>query len=317
MYKTIDSKVFRVLMACIFFSIISISANGGPATVERIIPRGKVFVLEDGKKVGQFNREAPLPKGVSLKCDSECSIKLKDLYLVGLSQTLFSFPNVKSGRILSIESGTIGFAIRSLNGRFVISTEAGNFTIHQAIINASTENRLLKGFINAGPRQSSIMVVEGGSLIVSTADGERTIKTGDRLQLAQNTTTSTDTSEDDDKISAMWWVVGGVVLTALATGLAASSHGGSSTVIPSPPPTETDPMPQRPKPTPESPNPPPTRKPPPDCIPNQIECKPDPKCEKIGCFPDPKCEEPASPSKPCPIICAAPCLPICTPIPCP
>jgi hypothetical protein len=75
--KAKNTLILKVLV--VFVSVAMATAGfAAGANSGRIIPTGNVSIIEDGKVVGQFSQEAPLPEGALLRCEAKCSIKLDD-----------------------------------------------------------------------------------------------------------------------------------------------------------------------------------------------------------------------------------------------
>ena len=73
-------------VACLMMAIGIAVADTG----DRINPKGKVTLFDGSQKVGEYTSESPLPEGKFISCDDRCGVKMKDLFLVALSDSLFS-----------------------------------------------------------------------------------------------------------------------------------------------------------------------------------------------------------------------------------
>ena len=69
------------------FAIIGFSTHANAA---RIIPSGKVSIIQNGKIVGEFSKEIPLPEGSHLLCEAKCTVIMDDLHAIIEPDTIFS-----------------------------------------------------------------------------------------------------------------------------------------------------------------------------------------------------------------------------------
>ena len=174
-------KVGLVSLALIAFTINGFGMEGNAG---RIIPMGKVYMLKDGQTIGSYSSEAPLPENTLLKTQGDCAVKLTDLYLVAVDKSQFAISNADTSRELRVKEGTVYFALSKLPQALVFTTPEGFVTVQQVILNASTEKSILKGYVAVSEKGSEIGVIEGGSLLISTADGNKLVTAGNRILLA-------------------------------------------------------------------------------------------------------------------------------------
>ena len=153
----------------------------------RIIPTGKVFVYQGGEKVSELSAEAPLPEGYLLLCDGKAGVKMDGLYWVAADKSLFSVTTKADSLEFELQEGTAYFALSELPRPLVFITPHGVFTAQEAMLNASTDGALLKGYVAATSEGTEIGVIEGGSLLISSSEGEKLIQAGNRIKVAQNT----------------------------------------------------------------------------------------------------------------------------------
>jgi hypothetical protein len=134
-------------------------------------------------------------------------------------------------------------------GPLAFHTPDGVVTTQRLILNASTEGGLLKGYVDAAPDGTRMGVLEGGTLVVMTPEGEKTIAAGRQITLAQAnlfdeeqaTGAAGETSQDQEDPTQdaqqeddtdgipeayLWW--GGGALALLIAGAFAIGSGGGS-----------------------------------------------------------------------------------------
>ena len=176
------------LKILIVFIILVFTSTGFSAGLSsgRILPKGKVTLLHDNQKVGEFYSEAPLPEDTLLSVQGECGVKLSHLYLVALDQSLFSITNNNRSRTLFVQKGTVYFALSSTPYTLVFQTPDGVITTNEVMLKASSTNRLLKGYVYVEEGITRVGVLEGGSMLVTVADDKpQVVASGQELRLAQ------------------------------------------------------------------------------------------------------------------------------------
>lgn len=152
----------------------------------RILPKGKVTLFHNGQKVGEFRSEAPLPEDTFLSVQGECGVKLSQLYLVAMDQSLFSIATKNGSPTLFVRKGTVYFALSSTPHTLVFQTPDGVITTNDIMLKASSANRLLKGYVYVEEGITRVGVLEGGSMTVTVTDDEpHVITAGHELRLAQ------------------------------------------------------------------------------------------------------------------------------------
>jgi hypothetical protein len=151
----------------------------------RIYPTGKISIYSGNQKVGEFNQEAPFPEGFLIAADGKCGVKMEDIYLVAEDRTLFSAATTANLRELIIKEGTLYFAVSDMSRSLNFITPYGNLAVLDILLKAATGSPQLKGYVAVKQHGSEIGVIEGGSMIVSTQQGEMMIESGRHITLAQ------------------------------------------------------------------------------------------------------------------------------------
>ena len=182
----------RMKKACLLISLAFIaSLMMGQTTFadglasSRIIPENKVIIHQDGKVIGEYTREATLPVGAALSCEGRCGVRLETIHMLAEDQTLFSIDTTSGSQYLNIKNGKIFFAFSKLQQDFVFVTPLGAVSANQLLINASTSDGTIKGYIKVDDESSEIGIVEGGSLKLLTKDTDQLLKPGQKFILAQ------------------------------------------------------------------------------------------------------------------------------------
>ena len=180
--NTLRLKIMTILI------ILAFTSTGFSAGLPsgRILPKGKVTLFHNNQKVGEFHSEAPLPEDTFLSVQGECGVKLSQLYLVALDQSLFSITTKNRSRTLFVQKGTVYFALSSMPYTLVFQTPDGVITTNEIMLKASSANRLLKGYVYVEEGVTRVGVLEGGSMMVTVTDDKPQVVTaGHELRLAQ------------------------------------------------------------------------------------------------------------------------------------
>ncbi len=151
----------------------------------RIYPTGKITIYSGNQRVGEFNKEAPFPEGFLIAADGKCGVKMEDIYLVAEDGSLFSVVTSANLRKLLIKKGTLYFAVSDMSRSLSFITPSGSLAVLDILLNAATDRPQLKGYVAVNQNGSEVGVIEGGSMIVSTEQGEMMIEPGQQITLAQ------------------------------------------------------------------------------------------------------------------------------------
>ncbi|MGA8179022.1 MAG: hypothetical protein WB792_03115 [Desulfobacterales bacterium] len=175
-------KITAVLITLIFAS----TGFASGFTAGRILPNGKVTLFHGNQEIGEFSSEAPLPENTLLAVHGECGVKLRHLYLFALDRSLFSVSTKEGFRTLSIQKGTVYFALSSMPQTLVFRTPEGLITTNEVRLNAASTTPLLKGYVSVEDGVTRMGVLEGGSMIVTAADDKPlAVSAGHEIRLAQ------------------------------------------------------------------------------------------------------------------------------------
>lgn len=174
--------------AMVVIALICFTAPGFAADpfAGRILPTQKATFFSDGEKVGQYTAEAPLPWDTLVKCEGRTGVRVNEMFLVFEDGSSFIISQTGIGSELNMKSGTAYFAFATLPEGLTFVAPQGFVVPELMLLNASTGNRMLKGYVKVDKSASEVGVMEGGKLVVRTADGKHTINTGQRIILAQS-----------------------------------------------------------------------------------------------------------------------------------
>ncbi|MCF8084617.1 MAG: hypothetical protein K9M96_16140 [Deltaproteobacteria bacterium] len=180
-------KVLAQVMVVFAFLCFTAPGFAGSPFAGRILPTEKVDFFSDGKQVGQYTAEAPLPWDTRVVCKGRTGLEMDDMFLVFEDGTSFTLSQKNGSPVLNVQKGTAYFALPTLPKGLEFAIPQDTVVTEMMTLNAAATGgrQLLKGYVKAGKEASELGVIEGGSLMVDTAEGKRTIKSGERIILAQ------------------------------------------------------------------------------------------------------------------------------------
>ena len=222
-----STLILKVLVIFLSFAMVN-AGFSADANSARIIPTGKVSIIKDGKVVGEFSKEAPLPEGSLLRCEAKCTVRLDDVYMVVEPDTVFSVTPAANRHELYVQEGTIYYSLSESSRPLEFSTPAGDATTGDL---AMTDSEL-KGYVRATGNATEIGVIGGGTMMLETASGEIAITprnsvttgTGDPVPVAGTKEAGALTRNQKIALGA----AGAVVVAAGAAALIAGGSSGSS-----------------------------------------------------------------------------------------
>jgi hypothetical protein len=180
--KTISRMCIIVLFLSIATTLPGVAFGDG---LNRIYPTNEVSIYRGDQKVGTYTREAPLPEGVTVSANGRCAIKLDDLYLVAEDQSVLSTHTIGRQRNLFLREGIIYFKTSMLRQPLNLITPGGQITVQRILLDASFNDQAIVGYVTVEKRQGEVGVVQGGTLDVLTENGQKTIRPGETIILAQ------------------------------------------------------------------------------------------------------------------------------------
>ena len=168
--STLILKVLVVFMS-IAMTTVGFSARTNSA---RVIPTGKVSIIKDGKVVGEFSQEAPLPEGSMLRCEDKCAVKLDDTYMVVDPGTEFSVTPAAGHTELHVKEGTVYYAMNESSSPLQIDTPNGEAATGDLTM---TDNEV-RGYVRVSENETEIGVIGGGTMMMETESGEMAVTSG-------------------------------------------------------------------------------------------------------------------------------------------
>lgn len=200
------------------------------------MPGGKVLIYRGDQQVGELTAEAPFPDGALLACDGDCAVRMDSLMLVGADKSIFSVTTQASSRELQVREGTVYFAMSKMPRSLLFITPNWVVTVQRLILNTAANQELLKGYVTVTGKSSEIGVIEGGSMLVSTVAGEKTIQSGNKIILGQTDQGQTSAEQTEQPAEtppggtgggvAVAPIAAGAIAVGVATVAAVNAGGG-------------------------------------------------------------------------------------------
>jgi hypothetical protein len=181
----------------------------------RIVPTGKVSIIKDGKVIGEFSQEAPLPEGALLRCEAKCAIQLDDVYMVAEPDTVFSVSPMADRHDVLVQKGTVYYSLNESSRPLHFDTPAGNASTGDLTM---TEGEL-RGYVRVVGNETEIGVIGGGSMTVATGSEEVPVTSGKKVTMTLADSGKTvNAAGGQDGMSRNTKIALGVVGGAIALG---------------------------------------------------------------------------------------------------
>lgn len=169
----------------------------------RIMPTGSVKVYEGGKLVQVLKQESALPDGALLTTEGKCGVRSENFYLVADDGCTFSITDGLNRKDLRVDNGVMYFAITQKTEKLAFITPAGVLTTQQVLCNTDANGGIVKGYLDVSGSQVQLGVLEGGSMVVNTANGDKEILAGKQITLSMADPINKEGEEDADKKEAV------------------------------------------------------------------------------------------------------------------
>lgn len=158
-------------------------------TGARVIPQGKISLLENGKEVSQFQSELPLPEGTLMLCDGTCLVQTQNLQLVARDRAVFALAEGKARWDLTVKAGQVDFVMRPDGKPISFHTPHDTIPMERAIMPANSAG-MLKGSITVS-ETDSLLSIQEGTLQVRGPDGTMLVQPGQGIRLVAAATAAT------------------------------------------------------------------------------------------------------------------------------
>ena len=178
-------------------------------TGARVIPQGKVSILEEGKEATQFQSELPLPEGTLMLCNGNCLVQTQSLQLVAQDQAVFALAEGKAQWDLTVKSGQVDFAMRPDGKPISFHTPLDTIQMERAIMPASGTG-MVRGSVVVSKTDSNLVVREG-TLQVMGPDGTMLVQPGQAIRLVAAGSSAAGTKAG--AATEETWTIAGITAT--------------------------------------------------------------------------------------------------------
>ncbi|MGV8074286.1 MAG: hypothetical protein AB2L11_07010 [Syntrophobacteraceae bacterium] len=175
-------KAFKFLIVFLVAIIVMqpmITLAGSSA---RVIPTGKVVLINDGKEAGEFNSEMPLPQGKLMSCQGNCLVQADGLQLVAHDKAVLALAGSGKEWDLKVNEGNVEFAIGFQSRQLSLQTPTDAIRVEAA---ADAANGPVRGLISV-TKDSTNVTAQEGSLLVAYRDESKVLRAGETMLVANN-----------------------------------------------------------------------------------------------------------------------------------
>ena len=158
-------KKNQLVTCCVLVAFIAGLPLVCGAQSARVIPKGTLSVVENGKTVGEFQSEVPLPQGASLVCSGECLVQGENFQLLAHDKTQFSLAKKGKVWVLTVKSGTVEFSM-SEDAKLAFVTPKGRYEVTKAI----PDKGLVRGCVDVSAAGTKFATA-AGVLYLASAEG--------------------------------------------------------------------------------------------------------------------------------------------------
>lgn len=147
----------------------------------RLIPFGKVSIIEDGKEATRHHSEVPLPEGATMLCSGSCVVQSRGLQLTVRDKTLFSANETANGWNITVHEGKIDFGLGAAARPVTLHTPQDAVAIHRVGAMGAGAS-VVRGSAEVSG-EGTMLAVARGALNVTAGSGERTLEAGESMFL--------------------------------------------------------------------------------------------------------------------------------------
>jgi len=170
-----------IVILCMAMAMAPVISVAGPPA--RLIPMGKVSLLQDGVATQQIGSEMPLPDGVMMLCKGQCLVRADGLQLVAKNDATFGVSEGPQKWGVTVNSGQIDFALSSNSKLVTFHTPHDVIDIQEAVF-AANDKGVVRGTITVTDKDTQFNIVEGTAK-VSSENGTKVLKDGAEIRSTQ------------------------------------------------------------------------------------------------------------------------------------
>lgn len=190
--KTRVEIVALLLVGC----LVAQPMAGYAGASARLVPSGKVSVMDKGKEVNQFRSEMPLPQGILMACNGSCVVQAQNVQVVVHDKAVFALVDDSSQWDLTVNAGRVDFALRAEGKPISFHTPHDLIETQQMIIPAGSEG-VLRGHVTVTEKTTEL-AVDAGAMQVLTRNGVELVEQGHTIVLAQAQMTAPPEEKGND-----------------------------------------------------------------------------------------------------------------------
>ena len=210
-------KKICLLTTGIISLFLVVGSTNAFAGLSGIIAQGEFSVYKKGTLADKMSGITPVTEETLLVCESNCLIKTKGISLIVQDGTEMAVKKGPDQFNLMVTNGLVDFSLTNQAGKVAFYTADGQYTVGDAMFNASTESSV-RGYMQITDDGRAKIGIHEGRMVFSTSVGPQTIDSQDYILLAQASAASAAASAS----------AAGGSGAASASAAAAASAGGTS-----------------------------------------------------------------------------------------
>ena len=208
-----------IVILCMAMAMAPVISVAGPPA--RLIPMGKVSLLQDGVATQQIGSEMPLPDGVMMLCKGQCLVRADGLQLVAKNDATFGVSEGPQKWGVTVNSGQIDFALSSNSKLVTFHTPHDVIDIQEAVF-AANDKGVVRGTITVTDKDTQFNIVEGTAK-VSSENGTKVLKDGAEIRSTQAKMDDKKMGGGDDRTGLA--IAGGATALIIGGAVIAGSSG--------------------------------------------------------------------------------------------
>jgi hypothetical protein len=177
-------KKICLLTTGIVALFLVVGSTNAFAGLSGIIAQGEFSVYKKGKLADKMSGITPVTEEALLVCKSNCLIKTKGISLIVQDGTEMAVKNGPDQFNLMIVNGLVDFSLTDQAGKVAFYTADGQYTVGDAMFNASTKNAL-RGYMQIADDGRARVGLHDGRMVFSTGEGPKTVNSNEYILLAQ------------------------------------------------------------------------------------------------------------------------------------
>ncbi len=152
------------------------------AGLSGIIAQGDFSMYQKGKLADKMSGTTPVTEEALLVCEGNCLIRTKGIALVVQDGTEMAVKRSRDQFNLMVMNGLVDFSLTDQAGKVAFYTADGQYTVGDAMFNASTESAV-RGYMQIADDGRARVGIHDGRMVFSTGEGPKTVNSNEYILL--------------------------------------------------------------------------------------------------------------------------------------